>query len=76
LGGFQALTTPKTPALMYHHALIRWLKVASVLKSLSLIADPTRVRILLLLKQEELSVAEMQEVLSLPQSNISAQLAK
>lgn len=61
---------------MYHHALIRCLKVASVLKSLSLIADPTRVRILLLLKQEELSVAEMQEVLSLPQSNISAQLAK
>jgi len=46
------------------------------LKSLSLIADPTRVRLLLLLKQEELSVAELQEVLSLPQSNISAQLAK
>jgi ubiquinone/menaquinone biosynthesis C-methylase UbiE/DNA-binding transcriptional ArsR family regulator len=50
--------------------------LASVLKSLSLIADPTRVRLLLLLKQEELSVAELQEVLSLPQSNISAQLAK
>ncbi|WP_395749225.1 ArsR/SmtB family transcription factor [Prosthecobacter sp.] len=50
--------------------------MASVLKSLSLIADPTRVRLLLLLKQEELSVAELQEVLSLPQSNISAQLAK
>lgn len=50
--------------------------MASILKSLSLIADPTRVRILLLLKEEELSVAELQEVLSLPQSNISAQLAK
>jgi ubiquinone/menaquinone biosynthesis C-methylase UbiE/DNA-binding transcriptional ArsR family regulator len=50
--------------------------LASILKSLSLIADPTRVRLLLLLKQEELSVAELQEVLSLPQSNISAQLAK
>lgn len=50
--------------------------MASILKSLSLIADPTRIRILLLLKQEELSVAEMQEVLSLPQSNISAQLAR
>lgn len=49
---------------------------ASILKSLSLIADPTRVRILLLLNQEELSVAELQEVLALPQSNISAQLAK
>ncbi len=48
----------------------------SILKSLSLIADPTRVRLLLLLKQEELSVAELQEVLALPQSNISAQLAK
>ncbi|TDU70804.1 ArsR family transcriptional regulator [Prosthecobacter fusiformis] len=50
--------------------------MASILKSLSLIADPTRVRILLLLKKEELSVAELQEVLALPQSNISAQLAK
>lgn len=50
--------------------------MASILKSLSLVADPTRVRLLLLLKQEELSVAELQEVLSLPQSNISAQLSK
>lgn len=50
--------------------------MASILKSISLVADPTRVRILLLLKQDELSVAELQEVLSLPQSNISAQLAK
>lgn len=50
--------------------------MASVLKSLSLIADATRVRILLLLREEELSVAELQEVLALPQSNISAQLAK
>ena len=36
--------------------------MTSVLKSLSLIADPTRVRLLLLLKQEELSVAELQEI--------------
>ena len=50
--------------------------MASILKSLSLISDPTRVRVLLLLRQEELSVAELQEILSLPQSNISAQLAK
>jgi ArsR family transcriptional regulator len=48
----------------------------SVLKSLSLVADPTRVRLLLLLQREELSVAELQEILSLPQSNISAQLAR
>lgn len=52
------------------------LPVPSILKSASLIADPTRVRLLLLLRQEELSVAELQEILSLPQSNISAQLAK
>lgn len=50
--------------------------MTSLLKSLSLIADPTRVRLLLLLKREELSVAELQEILSLPQSNISAQLSK
>lgn len=50
--------------------------MASLLKSLSLLADPTRVRLLLLLRQEELSVAELQEVLSLPQSNISAQLSR
>lgn len=48
----------------------------SILKSLSLVADPTRVRLLLLLRQEELSVAELQEVLALPQSNISAQLSR
>ncbi|MDB6073403.1 MAG: transcriptional regulator [Verrucomicrobiaceae bacterium] len=50
--------------------------MASILKSLSLIADPTRVRILLLLREEELSVAELQDILTLPQSNISAQLAR
>lgn len=50
--------------------------MASILKSLSLIADPTRLRLLRLLRDEELSVAELQEVLALPQSNISAQLAK
>ena len=50
--------------------------VPSILKSLSLIADPTRLRLLRLLREEELSVAELQEILALPQSNISAQLAK
>ena len=39
-------------------------------------ADPTRVRMVLLLREEELSVAELQEILAMPQSNISAQLAK
>lgn len=41
-----------------------------------MLADANRLRILSLLRQEELSVAELQEVLSLGQSNISAQLAK
>lgn len=50
--------------------------MTSILKSLSLIADPTRLRILLLLRAEELNVAELQEILSQPQSNISAQLAR
>jgi ArsR family transcriptional regulator len=61
---------------MKPNALIRSRPLTSLLKSLSLIADPTRLRLLLLLKNEELSVAELQEILSLPQSNISAQLGK
>lgn len=49
---------------------------SSILRSLSLLADANRLRILSLLRHEELSVAELQEALSLGQSNISAQLAK
>ena len=37
--------------------------------------DPTRLRLLALLSQEELSVAELQEILSMAQSRISSQLA-
>ncbi len=61
---------------MIAEALIRWRCLAAILKSLSLLSDPTRARMLLLLRKEELSVAELQEVLALPQSNISAQLAR
>lgn len=50
--------------------------MASLLKTLGLAADPTRARLLLLLRQEEISVAELQEILALPQSNISAQLSR
>jgi ubiquinone/menaquinone biosynthesis C-methylase UbiE/DNA-binding transcriptional ArsR family regulator len=50
--------------------------MVSLLKSLGLAADPTRARLLLLLRREELSVAELQEILALPQSNISAQLSR
>lgn len=42
---------------------------------LKLLADNTRVRLLALLDQEELSVAELQEVLSMGQSRISSHLS-
>jgi len=48
----------------------------SILKSLRLAADPNRLRLLLLLEQEELSVAELQEVLGKGQSQISTNLAQ
>lgn len=47
----------------------------SILNSLKLIADPTRLRLLLLLAEESLSVAELQEILGMGQSRISTQLA-
>jgi ArsR family transcriptional regulator len=50
--------------------------MASILKSLRLAADPNRLRLLLLLKEEELSVAELQEILSKGQSQISTHLAQ
>ena len=43
-------------------------------ETLKLLADSTRVRILSLLEQEELSVAELQEVLDMGQSRISSHL--
>jgi ubiquinone/menaquinone biosynthesis C-methylase UbiE/DNA-binding transcriptional ArsR family regulator len=43
-----------------------------ILKTLS---DPTRLRLLALLMREELSVAELQEILGMGQSRISSQLA-
>ena len=48
----------------------------SIVKSLRLIADPTRIRILALLREEELSVAELQEILCMGQSRISTQLSQ
>jgi len=47
-----------------------------IVKSLKLLADPTRLRLLLLLGQEELSVAEIQEILGMGQSRISSHLAQ
>jgi len=48
----------------------------SILKSLRLAADPGRLRLLLLLEQEELSVAELQDIVGKPQSQVSTHLAQ
>ena len=48
----------------------------SIVKMLRAAADPPRLRILLLLKAEELSVAELQEILTMGQSTISTHLAQ
>jgi len=47
----------------------------SIVKILRVVADPNRLRILLLLKGEELSVAELQEILGMGQSTISTHLS-
>jgi len=46
------------------------------LKSFRLLGDPARVRLLLLLDREELSVAELQEILARGQSQISTHLSQ
>src|SRR6266850_7800044 len=48
----------------------------STINFLRLIADPTRLRVLLVLEEEELSVAELQEILAMGQSRISSHLAQ
>jgi ubiquinone/menaquinone biosynthesis C-methylase UbiE/DNA-binding MarR family transcriptional regulator len=50
--------------------------MASILKNLRLLTDPSRLRILMLVEREELSVAEMQEILAMGQSRISTHLAQ
>lgn len=47
----------------------------SILNALKLLSDPTRLRIIYLLEAESLTVAELQEILSMGQSRISTQLA-
>jgi ArsR family transcriptional regulator len=47
-----------------------------MLKNLRLLADPSRLRVLLLVEREELSVAELQEILGMGQSRISTHLAQ
>jgi ubiquinone/menaquinone biosynthesis C-methylase UbiE/biotin operon repressor len=50
--------------------------MASIVKILRAAADPNRLRILSLLKEEELSVAELQEILVMGQSTISTHLSQ
>jgi ubiquinone/menaquinone biosynthesis C-methylase UbiE/DNA-binding HxlR family transcriptional regulator len=48
----------------------------SIVKILRVVADPNRLRILLLLDGEELSVAELQEILVMGQSTLSTHLSQ
>ena len=50
--------------------------MTSIINSLKMISDPTRLRILLLLDKESLSVAELQQILGMGQSRISTQLSQ
>src|SRR6201996_3517801 len=50
--------------------------MASIVKSLRVLGDTNRLRMLLLLSREELSVAELQEILGMGQSSISTHLAQ
>jgi len=50
--------------------------MSSIVKILKVLADPTRLRLLLLLGEEELTVAELQEILGMGQSRISACLGQ
>lgn len=50
--------------------------MASTVKLLRALSDSTRLRLLLLLVEEELTVAEMQEILGMAQSRISASLGQ
>jgi len=50
--------------------------MASIVKILRAAAEPNRLRMLLLLKAEELSVAELQEILTMGQSTISTHLSQ
>ena len=50
--------------------------MTSTINFLRLLADPTRLRLLVLLEEEELSVAELQDILGMGQSRISSHLAQ
>jgi ubiquinone/menaquinone biosynthesis C-methylase UbiE/DNA-binding transcriptional ArsR family regulator len=51
-------------------------RMASTINFLRVLSDPTRLRLMLLLVEEELTVAELQEILGMAQSRISASLGQ
>lgn len=59
---------------MYQNKLMP--SMPQIVKILRVVADPNRLRILLLLEGEELSVAELQEILVMGQSTISTHLSQ
>src|SRR5207248_341509 len=71
-----AHASPDINKSRYVDILAFGLYVASILKSLKVLADTNRLRLLLLLEREELTVAELQEILSTGQSRISTHLAQ
>jgi len=50
--------------------------MSSIIKSLRMLSDPTRLRLMLLLGEEDLTVAELQEILGMGQSRTSAALGQ
>lgn len=50
--------------------------MSSTLKTLRILSDPTRIRILHLLRAEELTVVELQDILGMGQSRISTHLSQ
>jgi ArsR family transcriptional regulator len=56
--------------------MIVYTEMTSTINLLRILADPTRLRLLLLFEQEELSVAELQEIMGMGQSRISSHLAQ
>jgi ArsR family transcriptional regulator len=62
--------------MVFSKAVRPALFMSSIVKTLRLLADETRLRMLLLLQREELSVVELQEILGMGQSRISTHLAQ
>jgi DNA-binding transcriptional ArsR family regulator len=67
---------PGDPALRWRREIRTLLPaVNSSWDTLKILSDPTRLRLIALVMREELSVAELQEILGMGQSRISSQLA-